>query len=273
MFLAVDVGGTKTLVASFTDSGKISEHVKFKTPPSYPAFIKQLEEMLFGLSHDTFKFACVAVPGVVDRKTGVGKDFGNLAWKNVPIKADVEKLVSCQVTVENDANLAGLSEARYIIHDYIKVLYVTISTGIGTGIITHGTIDSDFADSEPGHMMVQYNDRMQNWEDIAAGSAIVQRYGKFAADINDKKTWKEICHRLAIGMNSIIATIEPDVIVIGGSVGAHFKKYGSILTQELKKYSTPLTPVPPILQAKNPEQAVVYGCYQLAKDTYEATHK
>ncbi|MCA9342948.1 ROK family protein [Candidatus Saccharibacteria bacterium] len=273
MFLAVDIGGTKTLVATFTNGGKLSEQVKFKTPKQYPGFISQLQEVIEGLSDNKFKGACVALPGRIDRENGIGLRFGNLPWKNVHVKDDLKKFLSCSITVDNDANLAGLSEARNVINDYKHVLYVTISTGIGTGIITDGNIDPDFAISEPGHMMVQYHDRMQMFEDIAAGSAIVKRYGKIAADINDQKTWKEIVHIWALGFNAMIATINPEVIIIGGGVGTHFKKYGKLLKDELEKYSTPLTPVPPIIQAKHAEQAVIYGCYHLAKDTYEKSHR
>jgi glucokinase len=98
---------------------------------------------------------------------------------------------------------------------------------------------------------------------------IKKRYGKIAADINSKKTWQEICHRIAIGLNALIATVQPDVIIFGGGVGTHFKKYGSILEKELSKYSTPLTPVPPLRQAAHAEQAVIYGCYYLSKQKHD----
>lgn len=271
MFLAIDVGGTKTLVAEYTDDGKLSKSIKFKTPEDYKKFVGVLKATVARLSAHKHKYACIAIPGKVDRQKGVGLAFGNLPWKNVPIKHDVSEFLSCPVVVENDANLAGLSEARHVIDEYKRALYLTVSTGIGSGIITNGVIDPDFADSESGQMKVQYNGKMQYWEDIAAGSAIKKRYGKIAAEINDKKVWKEICYRLAIGMNTLIATLQPDVIIIGGGVGTHFKKYGKILKDELKKMSTPLTPVPPVIQAHHAEEAVIYGCYHLAKDTYEAT--
>jgi glucokinase len=271
MYLAIDVGGTKTLVACFTNSGELREQVRFATPKEYPEFITQLQEMIFGLSTQDFKGACIAIPGKIDRKNGIGLAFGNLAWKNIPIKKDLQKIIACPISVENDANLAGLSEAFNVRNDFKKVLYVTISTGIGTGIIINGIIDPDFADSEPGQMKVQYNDRLQEWEEIASGSSIKRRYGKIAADINDKQTWKEICHRIAIGLNALIATIQPEVIIFGGGVGTHFKKYQTILKQELDKYSTPLTPVPALRQATHAEQAVIYGCYYLAKEHYETS--
>ncbi len=273
MYLAIDIGGTKTLVASFTNSGKLHEQIRFATPKKYPDFLAQLQKTIKELSVDIFQVAAVAAPGLIDRKKGIVIAFGNLPWKNVTLKKDIKKLVHCPVVLENDAKLAGLSEALHIRKKYNKVLYITISTGISAGLVVDGKIDPELADSEAGHMKVQYNDRLQIWEDIASGQAIKKRYGKIAADINNKKTWKEITHRFAIGINGLIAIIQPEVIVIGGGVGSHFHKFGKLLKEELQKYATPLTPVPPIIGAKHPEHAVIYGCYQLAKEAHENTLK
>lgn len=265
MYLAIDVGGTKTLVGAFTNDGKLTKTIKFKTPSDYKKFLGVLSATLARFDEYNFAYASVAVPGKLDRKKGVAIAFGNLSWKNKPIKKDLKAIVPCKFVIENDANLAGYYEARQVLADYKRALYLTISTGIGSGIITNGDIDPDFQDSEAGQMSLQYNDSMYQWEDIAAGSAIKKRYGKIAAEINDTKTWREICHRFALGMNALTATIQPDVIIIGGGVGTHFGKYSRILKSELKKLSTPLTPVPAIIKAKKPEEAVIYGCYTMAK--------
>ncbi len=270
MYLGIDVGGTKTLVASFTNKGTLSKSIRFKTPKEYKTFVGVLKAALARFSDHKFEYAAIAIPGTVDRKHGVGIAFGNLPWKDVSIQKDLSSFIDCPIIIENDANLAGLSEAINVIDDYKKVLYVTISTGIGTGIIVDGVIEPEFADSEAGHMKLPYNDRLQIWEDFASGSAIKKRYGKLAVEINDKKTWKEISHAIALGLNSLIAVIQPDVIIIGGSVGTHFQKYAKLLNDELKKFSTPLTPAPPIIHAKKSEEAVVYGCYHLAKREHDA---
>jgi len=266
--LAIDIGGTKTLVASFTNDGTLSKSLRFKTPKDYDMFKGVLKAALARFSDHKFLYACVAVPGKIDRKRGVAIAFGNLDWENIPIRKDLKEFIRCPVLVENDANLAGLSEAINVLSKYRKVLYLTISTGIGSGIAIDGMIDPDFEDSEAGQMMLQHNDRMQPWEDFASGRAIKKRYSKLAIEINDKKTWREISHNLAIGINSLVAVIQPDVIIIGGSVGTHFKKYGELLDAELDKYSTPLTPVPPIIHAKRSEEAVIYGCYYFAKEAH-----
>jgi predicted NBD/HSP70 family sugar kinase len=60
----------------------------------------------------------------------------------------------------------------------------------------------------------------------------------------------------------LLATIQPDVVVVGGGVGAHFEKFQPFLEEALKKINNPLVPVPPLLKAQRPEEAVIYGCYE-----------
>ncbi len=268
MILAIDVGGTKTLVALFTNSGKLAKSIKLKTPKDYQKFISSLKAALLRFDDFKLNYACIAIPGKVDRQKGIGIAFGNLGWSNVAIKKDIKSIIKCPVVIENDANLAGLYEARQIIKNYKRVLYLTISTGIGSGITLNGNLDPELIESEAGHMMIQFGDKMLPWEDFASGRSIKSTYKKLASEISNRKIWKEISHKFAIGISSLIATIQPDAIVIGGSVGSHFKKYHTLLKSELKKLSTPLTPVPPILQATKPEEAVIYGCFELAKDKY-----
>lgn len=273
MLLAIDVGGTKTLVASFTNKGALVRSIRFATPKDYKVFLGTLKATLLRFSDYNFHYACMAVPGRIDRKRGVVIAFGNLPWRNAPMQRDVKELLACPLVIENDANLAGLSEAIYIKDDHKEVMYLTISTGISTGVIVNGIIDPEFADSEPGHMMLQYGNKMIPWEDFASGRAIKKRYGKLASEINNQKIWKEIAYTFALGINSLIAIAQPEVIVIGGSVGTHFKKYGRLLKAELKKLSTPMTPVPPIMPAHRAEEAVIYGCLEMAKKAYEKSRR
>ena len=117
-------------------------------------------------------------------------------------------------------------------------------------------------------MLFEHKNKLMQWEDFASGRAIYERFGKKASEINDAKTWKIISRDMAIGFLDLIAVVQPDVIVIGGGIGTHLPKYKKHLLAELEKYETPLTKTPPILQAQRPEEAVVYGCYDLAKEKY-----
>jgi glucokinase len=267
-YLGIDIGGTKTFVAVIDDNGKITQQKRFLTPQDYIEFMHRLSLNVALLTTKEFVATGVAIPGRVDRKKGIGIAFGNLPWKDVPIKADIQKMVSSPVIIENDANLAGLSEAILLKNEYKKVLYLTISTGIGDGVIINGIIDPNLADSEPGQMMLEHEGKTQKWENFASGRAILSRFGKQARYINDSRSWQKIASDIAIGLIDLIAIIQPEVIVIGGSVGVYFNKYKTFLIEELEKFDNPLMPMPALREAAKPDEAVIYGCYELAKGLY-----
>lgn len=266
MYLAIDIGGTKTLLAVFSKNGEFIESHKFPTPRDYIKFKRKLKNAVEQeLSEHSFSQACCAVPGRLNYKTGMAVGFGNLNWKNILIKADLADILGIPVTVENDAKLAGLSEAQLVLNKYSKVQYITVSTGIGGGVVVDGKLDPNSTFEEPGFMMLEHNGKLTKWEDFASGHAIVERYGKRASEIEDPKIWQAITHDLAIGFIDLIALVQPDVVIVGGGVGAHFEKFGHMLTKELKKYENSLVPIPPIIAAQRPETAVIYGCYELIK--------
>jgi predicted NBD/HSP70 family sugar kinase len=267
MYLAIDIGGTKTLVASVDNDGVIQQRHKFHTPSVYDVFLEELAVGVDKLSTKEFIAAGVGVPSKVDRQHGVAIAFGSLSWKNVPIQKDIQKIVHNRVVIENDANLAGLSEAM-LLKGYNKVLYVTISTGIGTGFIVGQKIDPTMADSEGGNMLLEHSGKLEAWEDFASGSAIVRRFGKRASDIADKETWQIIAHDIALGLIDLIALMQPDIIVLGGGVGGHLEKFREFLNEYLNEYQNPLFAIPIIREAARPALAVLYGCYDLARQTY-----
>ncbi len=268
MYLAVDIGGTKTLLAVFSDDGDLTQQLRFETPPNYQDFLKAFTDNLKQLNDQDFKASVVAVPGRIDRQHGRAIGYGNLQWGEAAVEKDVEAIINCPVSLENDAKLAGLSEAILIKNEFKRVLYVTIGTGIGTAIVTDGILDPAFLDSEGGQLWLQHNGKKVQWEDIASGKAIVKQYGQKASDIKDDKTWQQIASDIAIGLIDLIVVVEPEVVILGGGVGSNFNSFAEPLRAILKEYETPLTPIPPIRQAQRPEEAVIYGCFELIKQYY-----
>ncbi|HSX08069.1 MAG TPA: ROK family protein [Candidatus Saccharimonadales bacterium] len=271
MYLGIDIGGTKTLVGCFSDEGVLGEHIKFPTPPDYKTFLAELAQCVDKLSTKNFTCAGVAVPGRIDRSTGVALAFGNLDWENVPIQADIAKVLHYPVIIENDAKLATLSEAALLRGKYRRILYITVSTGIGTGVAQDGILDPALIDAESGSMMLEHDGKLTPWEEFASGKAIVERYGKRASEIQDTATWHAIAKDLALGILELIAVVEPDAIVFGGAVSNYFERFQPWLTQELSTYTTALTPLPALLKAARPDEAVIYGCYELARARYGKT--
>ncbi len=272
MYLGVDIGGTKTLVGILDEHGRITEITKFPTPGKYEEFLEELRQNLAQFGDITFKAAGIGVPGRLDRESGVAISCGNLGWKNKPILKDVSKVAGCPAVFENDAKLAGLSEAMLVKGEFSRVLYITISTGIGTALIVNQQIDINFGDTGGAGIMLEHEGKTGPWESFASGKAIVKRFGKKAHDIYDDKTWQLIANDIAVGLIEVIAMTEPDVVIVGGGVGTHLTRFVKPLTEALKRYENTMLPIPPIRQAERPETAVVYGCYDLAKATYRPQH-
>lgn len=268
MYIGIDIGGTKTLVCALTNEGVIKESVKFPTPPDYEDWKFELKKTIAGLKHKDFKAGTVAVPGELDRKRGIAVMFGNLPWRNIHIVRDVERITKCPMRTNNDAKLGGLSEAMLLKHKYSRVLYVTISTGIGIGLTVDGYIDDEIGDGGGRAMIFEHQGKLQAWETFGSGKAIVAKYGKMASEINDKATWKKIVRTFTPGFIQLIAVLEPEAIVIGGGAGHYLEKFHDLLVEDLRRHETPMLVIPPILGAKRPDEAVAYGCYDYAKQMY-----
>jgi predicted NBD/HSP70 family sugar kinase len=272
MYGAIDVGGTKTLVALFHDDGELVTQVKFPTPPLYNLFLDELHDVFKKVKKPEVRCVGIALPGKIDRKHGIGVAFGNLPWSKVPIVEDVEAIFKTPVVLENDARLAALSEAILLKNQFSKVLYTTISTGIGGGLIIDGRIDPDFEDMEIGQILLEHDGKLMRWEEFGSGKAFYRKYNSRVGDMDPKNTaaWYWFARNIAVGLIDLIATLTPEVIVIGGGAGSHLDKFKDRLDEQLKIYENPLLTIPPIVKAQRPEEAVIYGCYELAKQKSQA---
>jgi glucokinase len=268
MLVTVDTGGTKTLIAQFGQDGVIGETIKFSTPSTQEAYVTLLRKTLQEQYVDKqVEAIVVALPGIV--KDGVALWCNNLGWKDFDAHSALSGVLEkTPVLIENDANLAGLAETRILDPMPLSSLYVTISTGIGTGIITNGHIDPGLRYSEGGRTIIEFDGKMREWESFASGKAIYTTYGEYARDIKDDGVWREIADRISRGFLAIVPTLQPNTIIIGGSIGTYFDHYGAQLEDILREKLPSHIPCPHFQQAKHPEQAVVYGCYYYALDYF-----
>jgi predicted NBD/HSP70 family sugar kinase len=268
MYAAVDIGGSKTLVVAFDDERNIIEQGKFPTPKSYEEFKSQLAQTAANFQTKSFTAGGVGIRGNIDRVKGLSLLDDVLPWGKAPVRDDCSEIFGCPFVLENDSKLAGLSEATLVADKYSKVLYLTISTGIGSAFVVDGKLDPDTINSEIGKGVYEHEGKIQQWEDFASGKAIVDKYGKRASELDDPEAWSEISRNLAMGLLDAIAAFTPDVVVLGGGVGSHFKKFEKPLIDALKQVKPPEINIPPVIQATHPEEAVIYGCFELAKDAY-----
>ncbi len=269
MYLGIDIGGTKTLVAAIDNEGKITDRAKFNTPDDYQDFLEELKQTLAQFPAKDFSHGAIGMPGIIDRANNASTwSGGNLTWKSSPIAKDVEAIAGCPIVVENDANVAALSEANLVKDKYHTALYITLSTGVGSGFVVAGELDPNTLDAEVGHMIYPYNDGYRTWEQMASGGTIVEQYGQRAEEITDPETWRVISEQIAVGLINLSAVLTPEVIILGGGAGGQLDRFRQYLDEQLKKLTPNGVSVPPILQAQHPEEAVLYGCYELAKQRF-----
>ncbi len=164
--VAVDLGGTKILTALVSDAGEIVVRQRAPTPQGVGAEVV-VDAMAAGI-HTVLEQAGVPVehvvaagvgaPGPLNPRTGIVFDAPNLSgWRDVPLRDLLAARIALPVFLEHDATAAALAEwwigAGRGVHDLI---YMTVSTGIGGGIIVHDQLlhGASGTAGEVGHMTI-----------------------------------------------------------------------------------------------------------------------
>ncbi len=271
MYIAVDIGGTKTLVAAYSEDGQILRSNKQPTDKKFDSFLKNLEAQVEKVaSDDTIQAIGIAAPGLIDDETNIVKSFGNLDWENVDVVTPLKHAFTDQVFIENDAKMGALGEANMGAgEDYGTVLYITLSTGIGTGVTDAGKLVHSLRHMESGSMRLD-EDSHKIWEKYASGKAFFEEFGMYGEDDENPEHWKKWAADVALGMYDLIAIVQPNVVVIGGSMGNHIHKYHEFLHKEIQSLRTNMVDMPIIVGAQNPDEAVINGCYVTCKQQSES---
>ena len=181
----IDVGGTKIAGCVIDADGHIIEQARVESPATSTDAIKGAIAGLvrrFQASQGVDSVG-VGAAGFVDRDRSTVLFAPNLAWKDEPLKADLEAELDLPVVIENDANAAAWGEFVYGAGaDADDQLLVTVGTGVGGGIVIDGELyrGSFGVAAEVGHIRVERNGRLCGCgnhgclEQYASGSALVR---------------------------------------------------------------------------------------------------
>jgi len=248
---AVDIGGTKIAAGAVSEDGKILSLREVATlPESGFAFAMQRTKALLhelaltaGVTFDGIGVAC---PGPLDPFTGIIDDVGTLpGWQGGNLVAELGSEFGVRVAVENDADAAALAEAEWGAgRGSRQLIYITVSTGIGGGIILDGQRYRGVKGASPeiGHQIIDassgplcYCRAKGCWESLASGSAIAS-WMQEQDPVPTPRTAPEIAalaesgHSLAlramdregyylgVGLANIITLFAPETVVLGGGV-------------------------------------------------------
>lgn len=181
----IDVGGTKIAGGVVDDEGTVLEEARVESPARDTDAIESAIEELVNDLRARHEIECVGVgaAGFVDRDRATVLFAPNLAWRDEPLKSDLERRLDLPVVVENDANAAAWGEFQYGAgHDIDDLLLVTVGTGVGGGIVLDGAPyrGAFGVAAEIGHLRVERNGRLCGcgnrgcWEQYASGTALVR---------------------------------------------------------------------------------------------------
>jgi len=260
--IGVDLGGTKIATGMLDQSGSLLARSQKAT-----AGLKSAEEVVSTIvdtinevrGEQDIAGVGVASPGMVDSKNGIISNGVNLPdWDGISLQSELEKRLGISVRLINDANAAAWGEYVYGAgRGSQSMVYVTLSTGIGSGLVLDGRLftgSSSFA-GELGHTVINPAGiqcgcgQRGCWETYSSGTAIARlareaiaeagiethmtvlaeaegvpvsaKHVFQAAGQGDKvaaETLEQVIHYTGLGLMNIIHSFNPDRIVIGGGV-------------------------------------------------------
>ena len=189
--IGIDVGGTKIFAGVVDSGGRIVEKLKRSTPAASPEQTARVigDAILELLGRHKVGAVGIGAAGFVDSAGSTIVFAPNLAWRDEPLKKQVEEHVGLPVVVENDANAAAWAETNLgAARGYGHVIFIGVGTGIGAGIVINGQLYRGRwgMAGEPGHYCVVPEGRLCGcgnrgcWEQYASGNALVAEAREFA---------------------------------------------------------------------------------------------
>lgn len=287
--IGIDVGGTKISLVLANLKGKIYAKQTLVTKTGTCAR-QSIDELISAVnvmiaqrkSGDMFRGIGFCVPGAIDMKEGVITKSPNLpGWTGIQIKKILKQAFHVPVFLDNDANVACFGEKVFGAgKDFDTFLYVTISTGIGAGVVANNMMVHGMGGyaGEIGHMVVRPNGRQCNCgkrgclEAHASGTAIAKaaqaqlsqlspserEKRKLFKAVNGNMTnlnaavvarvarsgdqyacaiFDNMGYDLGIGFSTILHILNPEAIIIGGSVTKAYSLFAASMRRALEEYT------------------------------------
>jgi glucokinase len=308
LVLAVDIGGTKVEAALVSQAGKIvlsgrrPMAAKGGASEGLRAVRATIDGVLGRSRGGEIRAIGVSVPGWVDANTGKVLKAANLpCWRDYPLAQKLQDLCDLPTRIANDANAAAMAEARWGAgRRYKSFFYVSLGTGIGTGVVQDTQGSPHTPSSEGGHVTINYRGPLCPCgkrgciEMYASGKALARRathllaqrgargsllrtlaresgvnaelVGRAAAggDRVAVGILEEACDHLTVWLGNIIDLLEPEAIVFGGGLGRLMLSYAPRIRRRLKTFAIrPNRAEIPIVGARFGSQSALLGAAAL----------
>ena len=304
--LALDIGGTHMRAAVFpVNQSKPKSQKRISTYADGETSLDRLLNLITDVTPDnaSIRVVGIGIPGVIDPESSLIVTAPNLEdWVGVPITKHIEEEIGAPAFLGNDANLAALGEWHFGAgQGHQHLVYLTISTGIGGGVICDGRLlkGNHGMAGELGHVTILPNGpvcscgQKGHLEALSSGPAIMNYvaeqlnngrasslYGEpnpqqisQAAKMGDPlalEAFERAGHYLGLMIANYLMIFNPTIVILGGGVS----QAGNLLLDPVRKtiresvlsedYLTDLT----ITQAALGDDAGLYGALVLAHQTF-----
>ena len=259
--LAADVGGTQMRAALVDLEGHILVRRSVPTPAEADvpaAFTQLIATMAADRSHGTASHAVVGLPGAVDYEAGRFLWAPNLPeqWPDQLSAAGLSAQLGLPVDITNDADLAAVGEAWFGGGaTSAAVAYLTISTGIGAGVVNGGRIVRGTRSlAEIGHVVIDWRAWRDGTpctvEDLGSGSGVARQAreaglgsvgarevqaGAAAGEPRAVAIWEQAIAACAAGISNLVMSFYPSTVVIGGGMGRQDEFFGPLRAMVLQR--------------------------------------
>jgi predicted NBD/HSP70 family sugar kinase len=270
--VGVDLGATRTVVASGDLAGRVLEREEFGTDPDAARALRRVTECVGGLvrkNRGLIEGVGVSLPGLVDFETGSALFVPYFRWRDWAIRRAVGAATGLPVLVDNDANAAALAElwfGRPEVRDVRDFIMVLVEEGLGTGVVFDGQVYRGVggAAGEFGHMTIGQNAPVacaaggrECWEAFASERAALARYAAAAAGApgRGRVSFEGLMDRalggepeargalletgryLGIGIANLVKGLSPEAVILGGRIVRAWALLEGELKQAVAEYS------------------------------------
>lgn len=239
--IAVDLGGTHVRAAMVDEAGNVLNRIRRSTPADDPSPAFLVDLLIEARGDEDCGRAVIGLPGVIDHENEVLVKAPNLPQRWLPMLTDawLTERSGLAISLANDADLAAVGEAAFGAgRGFRDVVYVTISTGIGAGIVLGDRLmRGRYSGGEIGHTILSRTalaaGEPATVEDLGSGTSITRRAqaagltftgAELAAKVREghpeaTDIWTKAIESAAAGIVNLCWIVTPQAVVIGGGVG------------------------------------------------------
>ena len=274
--IGIDLGGTNVRAGLVVD-GRLAgvRSVPVRSQGSERDVLEDMFSAVDAVMRQDVAGIGAGVPSVIDLKTGVVYDVQNIrSWKKVPLKAYLEERYHLPAYVNNDANCFAAGEKYFgKAKPYDHAVGLIVGTGLGAGVIANGRLYSGINCGAGEFGMLPYLDR--NLEAYASGQFFERVHGTSGralaaraeqGDGQALEIFAEFGIHVGEAVKAICYAVDPEVIVLGGSVSKSFRFFRESLWKAFQTFAYSITKERLKIEVSETENIAILGAAALYYD-------